>query len=258
MKILVCIKQVPDTGSVIPISADKKGIKESGLEWIISPYDEFALEEALQIKEKKGSGEVTALSLGPARAEKALRQALALGADKAVLIESENKSFSSNFNAWFLSQVIKKDMPDLIFTGKAGADTHQGATGYMLAESLNIPHAGFVTKMREKTDKLWLCESSASTQSIEEVLLRLPALITVEKGINKPRYASLPGIMKAKKKPLEKIKLSTLEPAPPLLDVKFESYKPPPAPPACLMISGEAREQAQKLVAVLRQKEKII
>ena len=152
--------------------------------------------------------------------------------------------------------MIKKHTPDLIFTGKAGADANQGGTGYMLAESLNIPHAGFVTKMREKENKLWLCESSA--QNIEEVLLRLPALITVEKGINKPRYAGLPGIMKAKKKPLEKIKLSALKPPPFALDLKFESYQPPPAPPPCRMISGEAKEQAQKLVAVLREKEKII
>ena len=258
MKILVCIKQVPDTGAFIPISADKKGIEDSNLEWIISPYDEFALEEALRIKEKKGACEITALSLGPARAEKALRGALALGADKAILIESKKSGFSSNLSSWFLSQVIKKNKPDLILTGKAGADSQQGATGYMLAESLNIPQAGFVTKMQEKENNTWLCESSYSTNSREEVLLRLPALITVEKGLNKPRYASLPGIMRAKKKPLEKIPLSELDPPPFEADLSFESYQPPPSPPACSMIPGEAQEQAQELLNILREKEKII
>ncbi|MYE07610.1 MAG: electron transfer flavoprotein subunit beta/FixA family protein, partial [Oligoflexia bacterium] len=247
MNILVCIKQVPDTGIRIQLLKDGKGIDESGIEWIINPYDEFALEEALRIKERIPNTTIQVLSLGPSRVEKALRTALAMGADKAILIETpvkpspsssseENSSLNPGFVAQALAQIIssqkdssspealKKTSPeeekklslekinwDLLLTGKVGIDENHSATGPMLAEKLNAPHVGFVTKLQEKTKDIWLCERQMEEGITEEITLHLPALITVEKGLNEPRYPSLPGIMKAKKKELKKINLSKLD-----------------------------------------------
>ncbi len=268
MNILVCIKQVPDTGTRIQLLKNKKGIDESGIEWIINPYDEFALEEALQIKEKASDIEVVVLSLGPARAEKALRTALAMGADRACLIESPieteaplDPSISNKspcLAAWALSQIIKKEQNwQLILTGKGGIDENHCATGPMLAEQLQIPHVGFVTGMKQQ-EGTWLCERNIEEGIKEEITLTPPALITVDKGINEPRYPSLPGIMKAKKKPLKKISLSDLKPPSDLPTWAFHSYclPSPPLPPQ--MIPGTAKEQAKELIRLLKEKEKIL
>ena len=291
---MVCIKQVPDTGTRIQLLKEGKGIDESGIEWIINPYDEFALEEALRIKERIPNTRVQVLSLGPPRVEKALRTALAMGADKAVLIEtpvspssSEEKPSLLNKNpalvAQALAQIIssqkdftspeglkkasfeeKKNPPaekikwDLILTGKVGIDESHFATGPMLAEKLNIPHVGFVTKLQEKIKNIWLCERQGEEGIIEEITLHLPALITVEKGLNEPRYPSLPGIMKAKKKELKKIKLSTLDIHYDKQMITFHSYQLPKESPPPRFISGSAEEQAKKLIHILKEKEKLI
>ena len=255
MNILVCIKQVPDTGTRIQLSKED-GIDESGIEWIINPYDEFAVEEALRIKERKQKGEVTVLSMGPTRVEKTLRRALAMGADRACLIETDKKT-DPLFVAQTLAQVITKEKTDLIITGKAGIDENHSATGAMLAEQLSLPHVGFVKVFKELEEGKWLCERQMETGITEEISLGLPALITVEKGINEPRYPSLPGIMKAKKKELKKIKLSSLNP-PASNRVPFHSYRLPAPPPTPQLISGSAEEQAKKLVQILKEKEKVL
>ena len=273
MNILVCIKQVPDTGTRIQLLKDGKGIDESGIEWIINPYDEFALEEALRIKERKQNTTIQVLSLGPVRVEKALRTALAMGADKACLIETQNETSSSKnpaFVAQTLAQVIdirtenlenntslEKTNWDLILTGKAGIDENHSSTGPMLAEQLDIPHVGFVTKLQEVEEKIWLCERQMEEGIKEEATLHLPALITIEKGINEPRYPSLPGIMKAKKKELKKINLSSLNTTY-KQTVSFHSYQLPKESPPPQLISGSAEEQAKKLLHILKEKEKII
>ncbi len=255
MNILVCVKQVPDTGTRIQLSKED-GIDESGIEWIINPYDEFAIEEALRIKERKQKGEVIVLSMGPARMEKTLRRALAMGADRACLIETDKKA-DPLFVAQTLAQVITKEKADLIITGKAGIDENHSATGAMLAETLSLPHVGFVKAFTESEEGKWICERQMETGITEEIALRLPALITVEKGINEPRYPSLPGIMKAKKKELKKISLSSLPPSPSDI-IHFHSYRLPAPPPTPQIISGSAEEQAKKLVQMLREKEKVL
>ena len=279
LNILVCIKQVPDTSTRLQLLKEGTGIDESGIEWIINPYDEFALEEALRIKERKPNVIVQVLSLGPGRVEKALRTALAMGADKAFLIEtpvipsSSEKELASSFNknssfvAQALAQILSSQNNkvseeslkwDLILTGKVGIDENHSATGPMLAEELNIPHVGFVTKLQETTKDTWSCERQIEEGVTEEITLHLPALITVEKGINEPRYPSLPGIMKAKKKELKKINLSTLDIRYDKQMISFHSYRLPKESPPSQILSGSAEEQAKKLIHILKVKEKVI
>lgn len=256
MNILVCIKQVPDSGTRIQLSKETDGIDESGIEWVINPYDEFALEEALRIKERRQNREVIVLSVGPERAEKALRRALAMGTDRACLIETDERTDPA-LVAQALAQVIKKENVDLILTGKAGIDENQSATGPMLAEYLKRPHVGFVKNLIESESGKWLCERQMEAGITEEITLQLPALITVEKGINEPRYPSLPGIMKAKKKELKKINLSSLNLSLPP-SIRFHSYRLPDPPPTPQFISGTAEEQAKELIQLLKEKEKVL
>jgi len=269
LNILVCLKQVPDTGTRIQLSKEGNGIDESGIEWIINPYDEFALEEALRIKERKQDTEVVVISMGPKRVEKALRTALAMGADRACLIETteqtEKTSSSTStsaidrknpaFVSLVLTRVIKQEEinTNLILAGKAGIDENHSATGPMLAEHLHLPHVSFITKLQEVKEDKWLCTRQMEAGTTEEITLSLPALITVEKGINEPRYPSLPGIMKAKKKALKIIKLSSLNfPSIPH-SITFHSYRLPTPPPPKL-ISGPAQKQAQELARLLKEK----
>ncbi len=256
MKILVCLKQTPDTGARIQLQKQRSGIEESEIDWIINPYDEFALEEALRIKEKKPETEVVVLSLGPERVKKALRQALAKGADRAYLILPPSKA-PNNKHPFFVSEAlaqtikIKEENWDLILMGKVGIDENYGATGYMLAERLKVPHAGYIMKLQEIEDGKWLCKRYIEPEIKEEIALSLPALITVEKGINEPRYPTLPGIMRAKKKPLQEISLSDLKNLP--KDLNFHSYEPPPPPPSPVIISGPVEKQVNTLLSLLHQ-----
>ncbi len=266
MKIFVCLQQVPDTGARLQLNEKGEGIEESDLEWIINPYDEFALEEALRIKERKGGTEVVALSHGPLRAEKALRQALAMGADRACRIEHEKTSTYPAHRARALSQALKEEPEwDMILTGKTAVDENHFALGPMLAELLNIPNVGFVNQLTEKENGHWLCERNREQGITETITLSLPALVTVEKGINQPRYPSLPGIMQAKKKPIKTIPLSepnqekTQDPVSSKEPdrVSFESWRLPDPPPSAHFITGSEEEQAKTLVEILKEKQLI-
>ena len=295
MKILVCIKQTVDTATRIKLLENKQGIDESHVEWIINPYDEFALEEALQIQEKAPPTEVIALSVGPKRVEKALKTALAMGADRAIWIEpaplakpntegsastlakpsnledSSNQKTYPAFVAGALASTIQKEEKhwDLILMGKTGGDENHSATGPMLAELLNIPHVGFVKSLKKLENGKWQ-STRQNDGATEEILFQPPALVTVEKGINTPRYPTLPGIMRAKKKPIKKISYALegqphypplgekagagAEANPAQQKVVFHSYSYPLPQPPVEWISGTAPEQAQKLVTLLKQK----
>ena len=253
MKIIICIKQVPDTGTRIHLKGNEN-IDESSIEWIINPYDEFALEEALRIKEKKQKSEVVVLSMGPLRVEKALRTALAMGADRALLIETTEKISDPLLISQALGKIIKEEKTlDLILTGKAGIDENNSAIGAMLAEQLNLPHVGFVRKLTETEEGKWLCERQMEAGSTEQITLSLPALITTEKGLNEPRYPSLPNIMKAKKKELKKITFSSLNIPKDLTSLKFTSYQLPDTNIEPYMISGSSEEQAKELIRLLKE-----
>ena len=197
MNSVVCISHVPDTESRIKIAAGGKKIDEAGLKFIVSPYDEFALEEAIRAKEAKGGGDVTVLTFGPDRAQQALREALARGATKAVHVKGEAGDADSLGIAKVLAAAIKSLPHDLVFLGKQGVGTDNALVGPMLAELLGYPQVNVVTHLELADGKL---TAHREIEGAEEVIeAPLPAVVTAQKGLNEPRYASLKGIMAAKK-----------------------------------------------------------
>jgi electron transfer flavoprotein beta subunit len=193
---VVCISHVPDTESRIKIGADGRHIDDTGLKFIVSPYDEFALEEAIRQKEKSG-GDVTVLTFGPDRAQQALREALARGATKAMHVKGESGDADSYGIASVLAAAIKTIPHELVFFGKQGVGTDNGLVGPMVAELLGYPQVNVVTHLEVADGKL---TAHREIEGAEEVLeAPVPAVVTAQKGLNEPRYASLKGIMAAKK-----------------------------------------------------------
>ena len=196
MNSVVCISHVPDTESRIKI-ADGRKVDEAGLKFIVSPYDEFALEEAIRQKEKAGSGDVTVVTFGPERAQQALRECLARGATKALHVKGESGDADSLGIAKVLAAAIKSVPHDLVFLGKQGVGTDNGLVGPMLAELLGYPQVNVVTHLEVADGKL---TAHREIEGAEEVLESpIPAIVTAQKGLNEPRYSSLKGIMAAKK-----------------------------------------------------------
>jgi electron transfer flavoprotein beta subunit len=264
MNIIVCIKQVPDTEAQIKIAPDGKSVVKEDIKWVMNPYDEFGVEEALRIKEKL-KGEVTVVGFGPKRVTESLRTALAMGADKAILISDPAAEGSDSIaTAKALAAVIGKLQYDLIFTGQRGVDEDLGVVGPTLADFLGIPHIAVVTK----------CEVAADGKSIKAhrpvegqtlvIEAVLPAVITTQKGLNEPRYASLPGIMKAKKKPLEEKNLSAIGLNPAEFGegarkLKVVQLTPPPQRKAGKIIQGDSPEaKAAELAKLLHEEAKVI
>jgi electron transfer flavoprotein beta subunit len=264
VNIIVCLKQVPDTETQIKISPDGKSIVTDDIKWVMNPYDEFGVEEALRLKEKFG-GEVTVVGLGPKRVTESIRTALAMGADKGILISDETLEGSDSLAvAKALAAAIKECEYDLIFTGQRGVDDDMGVVGANLAELLDIPQLSVIEKVEVSEDGKSLKVHRPIEGSTLVIETNLPALITAQKGLNEPRYASLPGIMKAKKKPLEEKTLSDLG-----LDaaefgvggrkVKILELTPPPARQAGKIVEGETpQEKAAELAKLLHNEAKVI
>jgi electron transfer flavoprotein beta subunit len=212
MNVLVCIKRVPDTATKIKIGADQKTIEEAGVQFVVNPYDEFAIEEALRLKEKAGGGEVTVLSMGPADVASTLRSALAMGADKAIHVRDDAKSRDAYSVAKTLAKVIAglSPKPDLIFCGRQAVDDQALAVGPMLATFLGLPCVTDIVKL-DASAKPKLVAHREIEGGHEVIEVELPALFTTNKGLNEPRYASLKGIMAAKKKPIQELKVDFAE-----------------------------------------------
>ncbi|HEX7154454.1 MAG TPA: electron transfer flavoprotein subunit beta/FixA family protein [Thermoanaerobaculia bacterium] len=195
MNSVVCISHVPDTESRIKIAGGRK-VDEAGLKFIVSPYDEFALEEAIRLKEKNG-GDVTVVTFGPDRAQQALREALARGATKALHVKGDVSDADALGIAKVLAAAIKSVPHDLVFFGKQGVGTDNGLVGPMVAELLGYPQVNVVTHLEVADGKL---TAHREIEGAEEILeAPTPAVVTAQKGLNEPRYASLKGIMAAKK-----------------------------------------------------------
>ena len=201
MNIAVLVKLVPDTEASLKISSDHKYIDTSDVNFVLNPYDEYAVEEALLQKEKHG-GEVTVISLGGDEAVKALRTSLAMGANSAIHVKNPGGLDMSGI-AKTLANVLKDRGFDLIFAGKQAVDDDCSVIGTMVAEMLDIPHVSTVIKLVVEENKL--TAEREFEGGVEVYELQLPALITAQKGLNEPRYASLKGIMMAKKKKIEVI-----------------------------------------------------
>ena len=209
MKILVPTKRVPSTDERVCIRPDGSGIEDASLAYMINPFDAIALEEALQIREQRGSNvEVTAIGIGNADFESELRTALAMGADRALRVD-----FDGCHDPWSVAQtlaaVVRREKPDLVLMGKQAVDDDANQAGQMLAGLLDWPQATFASKI-EFVEPARLSVARETDRGLETILIRLPAVITTDLRLNEPRYASLPALMKAKKRPIETISCQDL------------------------------------------------
>ncbi len=265
MKIVVLVKSVPDTESKIKIAADGVSIDPAGVKFVMNPYDEFAVEEGLRIKERlKDDTTVVAVSMGPERAVEVLRTALAMGADDAIHVSDPAfEGGDAQANAHVLAEVIRPLGADLILGGKQAIDFDAAQTCPAIAEYLGIPQALIVTELKLSDDK----KSASARRRVEGgdelVELTLPALVTCEKGLNEPRYASLPGIMKAKKKEIKKAGLAETglkaeQVGAAGAKTKIVKFHNLPERPPVKMIAGDAATQAKELVRLLREEAKVI
>lgn len=257
-RIFVCIKQVPDTETKIKIKGDGTGIDTAGIKWVMNPYDEFAVEEAVKLKEGGKAANVTVLSLGPkARVVETLRTALAMGADDAIVIDAP-EDVDPSTTALALANAIKAEGAyKFILTGKLAIDDNAASVSQMLAEKLTVPHATVITKL-ELGDGTLTAERESEGGTREILQLRMPSVVAANKGLNLPRYASLPGIMKAKKKVIKEVSLESLGVSLGEQKIRYKNYQLPPEKPPVKMLSGDAATTSQTLVKLLREEAKII
>ncbi|WEG13940.1 electron transfer flavoprotein subunit beta/FixA family protein [Pullulanibacillus sp. KACC 23026] len=256
MNIYVIIKRTFDTEEKIAIQNGK--IVEDGAEFIINPYDEYAIEEAIKTRDEHG-GEVTVVTVGDQDAEKELRTALAMGCDKAVLIDSEEiENYDQTSTETILATFFEDKEVDLIFAGNVSIDNGTGQVGPRVAEKLGMAHVSTITKFELEGSKVRLERDVEG--DVEIIETSLPLLVTAQQGLNEPRYPSLPGIMKAKKKPLEVIELDDLDLDEDELEGKTETVDVylPPAKQAGKILEGDIEEQAKELVRLLKSEAKVI
>lgn len=259
MNILVCLKQTFDTEERITIENGR--INEDGAEFVINPYDEYAVEEAIKLKEQHG-GEVTVITIGPERAEQALRTAMAMGADKGVIVDIED--LGDNVDEHTIAHVLaatiqEEDLEyDIILCGYMAVDDGSAQVGPRLAELLNIPHISTITKLTIEGDKVSVEKDVEG--DVEYIDSKLPILVTAQQGLNEPRYPSLPGIMKAKKKPLTRLELDDLDLDEDDIKAKTEitDIFLPPKKEAGKILQGDLADQAKELVQLLRSEAKVI
>lgn len=249
MNIAVCIKQVPDTETKIKISGDKKWIEEGEINFILNPYDEFAVEEALKIKEANG-GEVTIISLGPDRVTSSIRSALAMGGDKAIHIKTDKNPVDPMATAGALAQVLNEGDFDLILLGKQAIDDDNQQIGPILAEKLGISAANVVTKLEVSAQKI--VADRQIEGGFERVECELPAIVTAQRGLNEPRYASLKGIMAAKKITIEEKTVDISQDKIEILEINYPPEKPPGK------IVGKGADAVPELIRLLKEEAKVI
>ncbi|MBC7541132.1 MAG: electron transfer flavoprotein subunit beta/FixA family protein [Candidatus Sericytochromatia bacterium] len=258
MKIGVLLKRVPDTETRIKIASDAKSYDRDGVNYIVNPYDEFALEEALQINERTGGGEVVLLSLGTAKTEEALRTGLAMGAERAILISDEGLSDPDSLTtAKCLAAAAKAENFDLILCGVKAIDTEAGSVGPAVAELLGWPCVSGIVKLELSADGKTATVQRQIEGGAESVEVQLPVVLTAQKGLNTPRYPALTGIMKAKKKEIKQltrgdIGLGDLAPK-----VVLQALTLPPPRSAGKILPGEPASP-QELVRLLREEAKLI
>jgi electron transfer flavoprotein beta subunit len=249
VKIVVCIKRVPDTEARVKIGGDGTTIDPAGVKFVISPYDEFALETALRIKDAKGAGEVIVISLGEAPAAEQLRSALAMGADRAVLLKGQT-TLDGSATAKALAQEVKTHAPDLVLCGMKAVDNDQQQVGIMLAEYLDMPCVSVVAELEAQEGKVVAHREIEG--GVEVVEVALPAVITTTKGKHEPRYPSLKGIMAAKKKPLEDKDAQV-----PAARLQVRSLTLPPERAAGKIV-GNGADAVPELVRLLKEEAKVL
>ena len=250
MKIAVCIKRVADSETRVKVAADGKSLDEAGVKFILNPYDEFAVEEALQRKEKAGAGEVAILSLGGAASQETIRTALAMGADRGILLQTDKVPADGFETAKAIAAELKDGGWDLVLFGKVAIDDYNHQVGPMVAELLGLPCVTAVAHLTIENGK-----ATAEREiegAIEVVECSLPAVLTTDKGINEPRYPALKGIMAAKKKPLE-VKPVTIA----VGSIEVLAMTPPPERKEGKIV-GEGAAAVPELIRLLREEAKVL
>lgn len=248
MKIAVCVNHVPDTAAKIKINSDGNAIDPSGVTFVVNPYDEFAIEEALKTKEKFG-GEIYAISVGGESNKETIRKALAMGADNGILLKADQE-MDSFAVAKALVEEIKSLQCDIVFFGKQSVDFDNSITGQLAAEMLGYSCITTVVDLKFDNQKVTAEREIEGGKEIVEA--ELPIVITTQKGLNEPRYASLKGIMAAKKKVIEEKPLSSVE----NLTEIIKMYSPPPKNPGKIL--GTDSSVVPELVRLLREEAKVI
>ena len=249
MKILVTVKRVPDPETQLKITADGTGFVTDNVNWVVNPFDEIAIEEGLRLKEKHAGSEVVLVSIGPKAAQEQLRTGLAMGADRAILVVSD-ENLEPLAVARVLQKLAEQEKPELILMGKQAVDYDNNCAGQMLAELLGWPQATFASKVELADSKATVTREVDG--GLETLSFALPAVVTADLRLNEPRYASLPGIMKARKKEMKEIPVADLgvDVAPRVKIVKLET---PPKRAA-----GRKVGSVQELVKVLHEEAKVI
>ena len=257
MNIYVLLKRTFDTEEKITLSNGK--INEDGAEFIINPYDEYAVEEAIVVRDAHG-GEVTVVSVGSEEAEKQLRTALAMGADKAVLINIEDdvEDGDQYTTSKVIAEYLKDKEADLIIAGNVAIDSGSGQVGPRVAEILEIPYITTITKLEINGMTATVVRDVEGDSEVIEA--SLPLLVTAQQGLNEPRYPSLPGIMKAKKKPLEELELDDLDLDEDDVEAKTKTIEIflPAKKEEGKVLEGELKDQVSELIGLLRNEAKVI
>jgi electron transfer flavoprotein beta subunit len=249
MILAVCLKRVPDTNARPTVGSDGKSINPQGIEFVINPYDEFAIEEALRIRDKAGAGEVVGVTVDPDGNESILRKALAMGLDRGILVKG-GSTFDGAVNAEILAGVLGPLNARIIFFGKQAVDSDSLQVPSIVAERLKLPRANVVTKLEIQGEKVVCRRQIEGSEEIVE--MTMPCIVAAQKGLNEPRYPSLKGIMAAKKKPVETRQA-------PAVEARIEILKmepPPPRPPG--RIVGRGKEAVPELVRLLREEAKVL
>ncbi|MGE0683119.1 MAG: electron transfer flavoprotein subunit beta/FixA family protein [Candidatus Binatia bacterium] len=251
MKTLVTVKRVPDPETTIRVKPDGSGIVTDNIKYVINPFDEIAIEEALRIKEKQGSGEVVLVSIGEKKVTEQLRTGLAMGADRAILVACEQE-LDSLAVAKILEKIVENENPELVLMGKQAIDDDSNQAGQMLAALLGWPQATFASKIELAADQQSAKVIREVDGGLETIGFSFPAIITADLRLNEPRYASLPGIMKARKKEIKEIPVGELEAdiTPRLKVLKME--------PPSKKEAGKKVETVQDLLNLLHTEAKVI
>ncbi|HKT13716.1 MAG TPA: electron transfer flavoprotein subunit beta/FixA family protein [Terriglobia bacterium] len=259
MKVVVCLKQVPSRDANLRLNAASTWIQEADIGFEINEPDVYALEEALRLKEKLG-GEVIACTLGPARAGQAIKEALAKGADRALHLEDRAfENLDAHGAARVLAAAIGKENPDLVLTGLQSDDFGFAQTGVVLAEMLRLPHSTIVMEIQPEDDHLKI-KRELEGGWFQWIEMPLPAVLTIQSGINKPRYATLKGIMAAKNKPLQKLAAQDLGLDATALEPRqvISRIYVPEKTAQTEFIEGSPREIAERLVDKLKNEARVI
>ena len=257
MRFLVCLKQVPDSTVKVKVGGDGKSIATEGVTWSISPYDEYAIELALERKDADASTVVSVVTVGPARSRDALRQALAMGCDDATLVTAPEDLAGLDV-AKALAAVVKEMKPDVVLCGKQASDDDQGLVGPALAEMLGWPHVGMLTKAIPASESIELWRE---VEGGHEVWRAVPPIVgLVHKSEKEPRYPSLPGIMKAKKKEIPEKDLAGLGVTPGAARIEIVAMEPPPQRGGgkIFKLDGDARGVAEQVAKALHEEAKVI